>query len=88
MKLYQISECSCIDGFTGNFCEWKIPQNEPKNLLFITERHLYVFGTDGKLIGKSDIIDKQAGAYFSCSTMMNGEAFIFGGDGHLNRQVN
>ena len=85
LKLYKISECSCVDGFTGNFCEFKKGQ---KHLLFITERHQYAFGTDGILIGKSEIIDKQAGAYFSCSTIIDGEAFIFGGDGDdLSKQV-
>ena len=54
-----------------------------------------VFNADGKLIEENAVVEQQAGAYGSCSTMLNGEAIIFGGDGssfggdesNINRQV-
>ena len=51
-----------------------------------------VFKADGRLIEDNAVIDKQAGAFASCSTMLNGEAIIFGGydsdiDSDIERQV-
>ena len=48
-----------------------------------------VFNASGTLIEESVVsIDEQAGAYGSCSTMLNGEAIIFGGfDSNITRQV-
>ena len=47
-----------------------------------------VFNASGTLIEESVVtIDEQAGAYESCSTMLNGEAIIFGGYDSNKRQV-
>ena len=97
MKLYKIFECSCINGFDGIFCEHKI---EADHLLFISTtvndfnnqfNDKLVFNRDGRLIGESASIGENSGAYRSCSTMLNGEAIIFGGNyvnpTDINRQV-
>ena len=47
----------------------------------------YLFNADGKLIEKNAIVDDQASAYYSCSTMLNGEAIILGGTFDFKRQV-
>ena len=82
-----------MDGFTGDFCEFKTEQD---HLLFINEVWNgskwidipLVFNVDGRLIEENAVIDEQAGAYRSCSTMLNGEAIIFGGfDSNIARQV-
>ena len=91
LKLYKNFECSCANGFTGDFCEFKTEQDD---LLFVHEKTQLVFNDgkliDEKLIEKNALIDKQAGAYGSGSTILNGEAIIFGGWNSLNieRQVN
>ena len=47
-----------------------------------------VFSASGTLIEESVVsIDEQAGADGSCSTMLNGEAIIFGGYDSNKRQV-
>ena len=50
-----------------------------------------VFNKNGRLIGESASIGENTGAYRSCSTMVNGEAVIFGGNHNqptnINRQV-
>ena len=50
-----------------------------------------VFNEQGKLIGESASIGENTGAYRSCSTLVNGEAVIFGGNHdaptNINRQV-
>ena len=79
LKLNKIFECSCVDGFTGDFCEFKTEQD---HLLFIDEEwdpnsdeSIYiplVFNVDGRLIEENAVIDQQAGAYGSCSTILNG----------------
>ena len=50
-----------------------------------------VFNENGRLIGESASIGENSGAYRSCSTMVNGEAVIFGGNHdeptNINRQV-
>ena len=93
-KLSKIFECSCANGFTGDFCEFKPEQD---HLLFVSQywngneysnNPLLVFNADGRLIEENVIIDKKAGAFGSCSTMLNGEAIIFGGyDSDIERQV-
>ena len=65
-----------MDGFTGDFCEFKTEQD---HLLFVYEKSPLVFDANGRLIEANAIIDEQAYAYRSCSTMLNGEAIIFGG---------
>ena len=94
MKLHKNFECSCADGFTGDFCEFKTEQD---HLIFVTRswngseyinNPPLVFNTDGRLIEENAVIDEQAGARGSCSTMLNGEAIIFGGrDSEIKRQV-
>ena len=74
-------ECSCADGFTGDFCEFKTEQNQ---LLFLRDYDL-IFNVDGQRIEKSFTFDDNAYASISCTTMLNGEALIFGGwDGNLD----
>ena len=94
MKPDQIIECSCADGFTGDFCEFKTEQD---HLLFISRmwngiewlnNHRLVFNADGRLIEENALVEGQAGAHGSCSTMLNDEAIIFGSlDSEMNRQV-
>ena len=86
MKPHKISECSCLDGFTGDFCEFKTEQD---HLLFVHEKSPLVFNADGRLIEENAVIDGQAEAYGSCSTIINGEAIIFGGSfgSNYDRQV-
>ena len=86
IKPDKIFECVCPDGFTGEFCEFKTEQD---HLLFVSaewngnemiNNSLLVFNASGTLIEESVVsIGEQAGAYLSCSTMLNGEAIIFGG---------
>ena len=74
-----------MDGFTGDFCEFKTQQD---HLLFVHYNISLVFNADARLIEENAVIDKQAEADRSCSTMLNGEAIIFGGwDSNYNRQV-
>ena len=81
----KIFECSCADGFTGDFCEFKTEQD---HLLFVHEKTALVFNADGGFIKENPTIDEQVEVYASCSTMLNGEAIIFGGwDSNIKRQV-
>ena len=86
-----------MNGFTGDFCEFKTEQD---HLLFVGTtvndfsnqlKDKLVFNRDGRLIGESASIGENSGAYRSCSTMLNGEAVIFGGNHdeptNINRQV-
>ena len=93
MKPDKIFECSCADGLTGDFCEFKTEQD---HLLFVStyrngsefiNNPPMVFNADGRLIEENAVIDGQV--YMSCSTMLNGEAIIFGGQDYLDteRQV-
>ena len=93
MKPDKIFECSCADGFTGHFCEFKTEQD---HLLFVSRKrtssewknqHL-VFNADGRLIEENAVIDEQAYVHGSSSTMLNGEVIIFGGlNSNIFRQV-
>ena len=60
-----------------------------KHLLFVHLDTPLVFNADGRLIEENAVINGQAKADESCSTMLNGEAIIFGGRWGLNydRQV-
>ena len=74
-----------MDGFTGDFCEFKTEQD---HLLFVHQESPLVFNADGKLIEENAVIDEQAFVYGSCSTILNGEATIFGSAvSDNNRQV-
>ena len=85
VKPDKIFECSCVDGFTGDFCEFKTEQNQ---LLYMIEQDHLFFNDDGQRIEKSFIFDDNAYVYRSCFTMLNGEAVIFGGWGdNIKRQV-
>ena len=86
LKLKKVFECSCIDGYIGDFCEFKTEQD---HLLFVHENDASVFNADGILIKENPVIDRQAYVHGSCSTMLNGEAIIFGGSNwsNFNRQV-
>ena len=86
IKPDQIFECSCADGFTGDFCEFKTEQD---HLLFVHRTTPLVFNADGRLIEENVVIEQQASASGSCSTMLNGEAIIFGSpwNSNLKRQV-
>ena len=86
MKPDKMFECSCADGFTGDFCQFKTEQD---HLLFVSGSDLLVFNGDGRLIEKNVIMDAQVEVYGSCSTILNGEAIIFGGrESNIKRQVN
>ena len=81
--------CSCVEGFTGDFCEFKAEQD---HLLFVTTKYKprtqFVFNSNGRLIGEEAVEDEHISAYGSCSTVFNGEAIIFGGwYGSFKRQV-
>ena len=86
MKPDKMFECSCADGFTEDFCQFKIEQD---HLLFVLGNDLLVSDGDGRLIEKNVIMDAQVEVFGSCSTMFNGEAIIFGGEDSITeRQVN
>ena len=84
MKPDKIFDCSCADDFTGDFCEFKTEQD---HLLFAWDVDPLVFNADGKRIGGNVVIGEQVEVYVSCSTMLNGEAIIFGGHSDIIRQV-
>ena len=91
MIFNKILECSCVDGFTGEFCEFKTEQD---TLLFVNQYDQFVFAANGRLIQDYTAID-DAATDPACSTMLNGEAIIFGGnswtvdsDGVLNYSMN
>ena len=72
----KIFECSCVDGFTGDFCEFKTEQD---HLLFFDNKNVqYVLNANGRLIEERAVDDEQIAAYGSCSTVFKGEAIIFG----------
>ena len=98
LKPCKAFECSCVDGFDGIFCEYKL---EADHLLFISTtvndfenrfNDKLVFDLTGRLVDESASIGENSGAYRSCSTMVNGEAVIFGGNHksptNITRQVN
>ena len=99
LNLYEIFECSCPNGFTGDFCEFKTEQD---HLLFVDAKEDFdryppemiyiplVFNADGRLTEENAVIQERAGGYLSCSTMLNGEAIVFGSSRvtGTNRKVN
>ena len=53
LKHLMIFECSCVDGFKGDFCESKTEQD---HLLFFSRRNIqYVFNADGELIEERSV---------------------------------
>lgn len=85
MEISKIFNCSCQDGFTGDFCEFKTEQD---HLLFIRGNIQSLFNANGRLIGEKAIVDEQIGADGSCATILHGEAVIFGGSSrNLDLQV-
>ena len=81
MKFGKIFECSCVDGFNGDFCEFKTEQNQ---LLYLDQSSGFLFDDEGQLKTERLNFGGNVGAYRSCFTMLNGEAVIFGG--FFNRQ--
>ena len=77
-KPVQIFECSCVDGFTGDFCEFKTDQNELLYLNSEWRMNGFVFNDEGQRIETRFTINNNAQADSSCFTMLNGEAVIFG----------
>ena len=81
-------KCTCKNGFTGDFCEYLTEQD---HLLFLGASDFYfnlVFNVDGRLIAQNDTeITGDAGVIGACSTMLNGEVVVFGGDYEFSRQV-
>ena len=59
MKFGKIFECSCVDGFTGDFCEFKTEQNQ---LLYINRGYDLFFNDQGQRIEKSFAFDDNAEA--------------------------
>ena len=77
LKPHKIFECSCFDGYTGDFCEFKIEQD---HLLFVIEQATWILDADGRLIEENAVdVGERSRVHYSCSTMLNGEAIIFGG---------
>ena len=66
-----------MNGFTGDFCEFKTEQD---TLLFFDDYNQFVFAVNGRLIQNYTAIDNAVSGFGSCSTMLNGEAVIFGGN--------
>ena len=65
-----------MDGFTGEFCEFKTEQD---HILFIDQISPLVFNGNGKMIAENAVIEDGIDVDGSCATMLNGEAVIFGG---------
>ena len=85
VKPVKIFECSCVDGFTGDFCEFKTEQNQ---LLYLRDYDYLFFNDEGQRIETSFTFDDSAHVSRSCFTMLNGEAVIFGGwYSNIRRQV-
>ena len=83
MNHKKTNKCFCTHKFTGVFCEHKA---KTENFLFLHQRQSFGFGYDGSFIGNTDsIIDENIFVYNSCSTVLNGEIIIFGGQD--SRQV-
>ena len=84
MKPEKIFECSCVDGFTGEFCEFKTEQD---HILVFDWNNPLVFNGNGKLIDENAVIEDEVYVRGSCSTMLNGETVILGGWSSKARQV-
>ena len=76
IKPIKIFRCICPNGFTGDFCEFKTEQNK---LLYINDKNGFVMDEKGQILDRSLSFDDNIGVIKSCSTMLNGEAVIFGG---------
>ena len=76
MKTSKIFECACVNGYTGDFCEFKTEQD---HLLFFSNESPLVFDAPGRKFEEDAVIDMQAEANGFCSIMLNGEAISFGG---------
>ena len=76
LKPLKTFECSCIDDFTGDFCEFKTEQNL---LFFLYKSNGLVLNDDGLITQESVTFEDNSYAFESCFTMLNGEAIIFGG---------
>ena len=72
--------CSCTPEFTGVFCEYK---KETDHLLFLHGKQTILYNEKGILTSTDN---ENIEVYGSCSTMLNGQAIIFGGD-PLSNQV-
>ena len=80
-----IFKCSCQQGFTGDFCEFKTEQD---HLLYVRDNIQSVFNANGRLIGERAVGDEQTTVKGSCSTIFHGEAIILGGSSrNIERQV-
>ena len=82
MKLSKFFKCSCIDGFTGDFCEFKIKQDHMLLIgvrywsnQYYSEEESLLFNASGRLMGKINNIIEEI--YPSCATILNGEAVLF-----------
>ena len=78
LKPQKIFECSCVDGFSGEFCEFKTDQD---HLLLFDKINPLVFNGNGKLIDENAVNEDGVDFRGSCSTMLNCEAVIIGGLG-------
>ena len=85
LKPLKIYECSCVDGFTGEFCQFKTEQD---HLLVFDWSNPLVFNGNGKMIDENAVNKVGLDVYESCSTMLNGEAVIFAAESrYTKRQV-
>ena len=83
-KPVQIFECLCVDGFTGDFCEFKAEQNQLFYMYASFEDRFFVANgfvanVEGQLISESITFDDNVEGDGFCFTMLNGKAVIFGG---------
>ena len=77
MKPTKFYECLCSEGFTGKFCEYKKGAN---NLLLLKLNQTLMFNDEGSVIENTQsVIEGNIEILRSCSTMLNGQAIIFGG---------
>ena len=86
-KPLKIYECLCSEEFAGIFCEHK---KQSDHLLYLIENNIfgYKVDTNPKQIAVDSRITlaSQPPIFQSCSTVLNGLAFVFGGS-RAPRQV-